>query len=308
MTMLYPHHAARLFGTPLMVDPGKAAAILAGVGGRLVDGAVEIIGAAPVHHVAFAQGRPSMGRLGDQLGHAYEAAGQGDRMLFKVGAAAVIPIEGTLVHKGKYLGTYSGETSYEGVQARVARARRDPSVRGVVFEVDSYGGEAAGAFDTADMIAQLSAEKPTIAILTDFAYSAGYLLASAARQVVLPETGGAGSIGTIMLHAEYSKALEKEGIKVTVLASGAHKGDGYPFDPLPKDVAARYQAALDAGRDLFAAAVGRYRGARLSKAAALATEALDYHGAAAVKAGLADGVVRPSEAFDAFVSIVNRAA
>jgi ClpP class serine protease len=26
----------------------------------------------------------------------------------------------------------------------------------VVFEVDSFGGEAAGAFETADMIAQLS--------------------------------------------------------------------------------------------------------------------------------------------------------
>jgi len=33
---------------------------------------------------------------------------------------------------------------------------------GVVFEVDSLGGELAGAFETADLIARLSAEKPTL--------------------------------------------------------------------------------------------------------------------------------------------------
>jgi ClpP class serine protease len=31
------------------------------------------------------------------------------------------------------------------VQARVARAMRDDAVKGVVFEMDSYGGEVAGA-------------------------------------------------------------------------------------------------------------------------------------------------------------------
>jgi transposase len=64
-----------------------------------------------------------------------------------------------------------------------------------VFEVDSLGGELAGAFETADLIARLSAEKPTLAILTDHALSAGYLLASAARQIIMPEHGRAGSIG-----------------------------------------------------------------------------------------------------------------
>ena len=306
---MLPHIAARLFDVPLMVDAGKAAAIVAALGGRvLADGArITVNGPQPVEHIAFANGRPSqqMGRLGDPLGTMYEQADAGNRMLFRVGAVAVIPIEGTLVHKGKWLGSMSGDTSYEGLQARIARAGRDPSVKAVVFEVDSYGGEVAGAFDTADMIAELSAVKPTLAILTDFAYSAGYLLAAAARQIVLPDTGGAGSIGVVTLHADYSAKLAEDGIKVTVLASGDHKADGNPFEPLAKDVAARIISELDATRNLFTAAVGRYRGARLSKAAAHATQALQYRGEDAVSAGLADGVMRPTDAFAEFTRFIN---
>lgn len=302
MTFLMPRVASRIFDTPLMIDAGKAAAILTGIGGRMVDGGL-VLDVEAVQHVAFSNGRPSMGRLGDPLGSGFEQAGNGHKMLTKIGSTAIIGIEGTLIHKGKWLGMDSGETSYEGLQAQVQRARRDPSVRAVVFEVDSYGGEVAGAFDTADMIAQLSAEKPTLAILTDFALSAGYLLAAAARQVVLPETGGAGSIGVIAMHADFSAQLEKKGVKVTLITSGAHKADGHPAAALGAEVLARYQARVDASRELFAASVGKYRGARLDKAAALKTEALIYSGEDAVAAGLADGVGRPSEMFDRFLSL-----
>ena len=308
MNLLLPQIAARLFNTPLMVDGGKAVAIIAGLGGRLVDGQLIIDGPVPLEHVAFQSGRPSeqMGRLGDPLGSSYEQRGLGDRILTMAGPVAVIAIEGTLVHKGAWLDTYSGETSYEGIQTQVLRAMRDDRVRGVVFEVDSFGGEVSGAFDTAEMIAELSAAKPTIAILTDYALSGGYLLAAAARQIVLPETGYAGSIGVISMHVDYSRAIENDGMRVTVISSGARKADRSPFKPIGADVIARIQDDLDDGRELFAATVAKYRGRRLSKTAALATEADVFRGEAAVEAGLADGVIRPTTAFAEFVDRVQR--
>jgi ClpP class serine protease len=305
MTTLLPHVAARAFNSMLMIEPGKAAAIAEGLGSRILGTRVAVAGAEAVDHVAFSSGE-SMGRLGDQLGRRLEERGAGDRILTVIDHVAVISVEGTLVHKGKWIGSYSGDTSYEGIQTQVMRAAADRSVRGVVFEVDSYGGEAAGAFDTADMISELSAIKPTIAILTDFAYSGGYLLAAAARQIVLPETGGAGSIGVMTMHVDFSKKLESDGVNVTLLSSGARKVDGNPFGPLPPEVASRIRAELDRGRDQFAATVSRYRGGRLSKEAALATEADTFRGEAAVAAGLADGVVRPSEAFETFLAAVNQ--
>jgi ClpP class serine protease len=184
-----PHVAQRVFDTPLLIDAGKAEAFALGLGARICGETIELSGGlGALDHVAGEQ--PLMGRVGDRLGRAYEAARVApyDRL----DGVAIIPIEGTLVQKGAYVGAMSGRTSYQGIQTQVRMAARDPEVKGVVLEVDSMGGEAAGAFDTADMIAELSAQKPTLAILTSIAASAGYLLASAARQIVMPAEGLAG--------------------------------------------------------------------------------------------------------------------
>jgi ClpP class serine protease len=306
MTLWMPHIASRMFNTPLMIDAGKAAAILTGMGGRIVEGGVQFDGVMPIDHVAFAGGRvsDSMGTLGDRLGRAYEKAGEGGRIFDRIGPVALVPIEGTLIHKGAFLGQSSGEMSYQGLQTRIQAIRRDPSVRGVAYEVDTFGGEGAGVFDTAAMMAELSKEKPTLAILNDFAFSAGYLLASTARQIVIPSMGAAGSIGVITMHIDHSAKMEKAGSKVTIISSGKHKGDGHSFGPLEEDVRNKIQARIDHMRDHFAAAVGEFRGARLTKAGALATEADAFTGEDAVKAGLADAVARPSEAFAQFLSLI----
>lgn len=298
--------ASRALNAPLMIHPQKAAAIAIGLGARLTGSELEFAGGVEaVAHVAFDNGRPSMGVLGDRLGRAYDRVSR--KPYDMVGAVAVIPVEGSLVHKGAWVESSSGETSYQGLQAQVSRALADPTVRGVVFEVDSFGGEVAGAFETAGMIHALSQVKPTIAILTDHAYSAGYLMASAARQIVIPETGGAGSIGVITMHVDMSQALEQRGMKVTILSAGEHKADGNPYEPLPDDVAAKIRGRLQEARQLFADTVGRFRGKRFSASAAMATEARDFVGAEAVKAGLVDAMGSPFEAYQAFVSTINRA-
>lgn len=305
MTILRAELAGRIFNTTLLMDGQKALTILSAIGGRIVDGGVVLPDSfSAVDHVAFAPERTTMGRIGDRLGRAIDQRGGAPYDVIE--NIAIIPIEGTLVHKGGYVGSSSGRTSYQGLQTQVVRAARDDRVKGVVFEVDSFGGEAAGAFETADMINQLSSVKPTLSILTDFAFSAGYLMASAARSIVMPENGGAGSIGAVTMHADLSGKLEKDGIKVTVLAAGARKADGNPFGPLPPEVAERSLARLEAGRQTFAAAVGRYRGKRFTKEKALATEADSYTGNEALGLGLVDGLGHGNEAFDLFVKEINR--
>lgn len=295
----------RMFNTPLLYDARKAETVAMALGPRLAGMPVQITnGVGGIDHIAFENGRPSAGRIGDPLGRAYDRKARDP--LDVVEGVAIIGVEGTLVHKGSYVGASSGETSYEGLQTQVARAMQRSDVRGVVFEVDSYGGEVAGAFETADLIYSLSRAKPTIAILTDFAYSAGYLLASQARQIVMPEFGGAGSIGVITMHVDWSRNLANEGIDVTVFTSGEHKADGNPFEPLAADVAARIQTRIDAMRDKFAATVARGRGSRLTKARALKTEAQAYDAAEAVSLGLADGVGNTVAAFNAFIAEINR--
>lgn len=303
--MSLPRIASMALNTPLLIHPGKAAAIAMGLGARLSGGQLVVEDVAVVQHRAFQNGRPSMGVLDDRLGRFFDVRGK--KPYAMDGSVAVIPVEGTLVHKGAWVESDSGETSYQGLQAQVRRAMTDNAVRGVVFEVDSFGGQVAGAFETAEMIHELSQAKPTIAILTDHAYSAGYLMASAARTIVMPETGGIGSIGVITMHVDMSQALERAGYRVTIIAAGQHKADGNAYEPLPEAVADKIMGQIEVARQIFAETVGRFRGSRLSAAEALATEAQDYLGAEGVAAGLADATGSPLETYQAFVSTINGA-
>lgn len=300
--------AQRVFDAPLLMAPGKVAAVLVAIGGRIIDGGVVLEGAEPIDHIAFAHGRPSssLGILGDPLGQRLDR--QGASLPFDmVGRVAIIAIEGTLVHKGGWIGSNSGETSYQGIQTQVQRALQSDAVGGVVFEVDSNGGEAAGAFEAAFAIAELSAAKPTIAILTDNANSGGYLLASAARQIVMPKFGSAGSIGVVAVHLDRSAQLQQMGVKATLIHAGAHKVDANPFEALPPEIATKWQAELEQLRQYFAEVIGTFRGDRFAKAQALATEAETFFGDQAVELGLVDAVGDPNEAFGAFVQAINGA-
>lgn len=302
--MTLPHLAARIFNTPLLMAEAKAAAILIGVGGRLLPGDVEIVGVAAdkvVQHLP----RSQLGVVGDPLG-SWWAENTDAPMSDVVRGVAIIRVEGTLAHKGSYIGARSGITSYEGLQAQISEARRSPAIRAAVIEVDSFGGEVAGAFETAEALFALSAEKPTLAILTDFALSAGYLLASAARRIVIGPTGMAGSIGVILAHVDISQQLAADGVRVTLISAGKHKADGAPTQPLADPVRERLQERAEAVRTLFAKTVGKFRGDRFPAEVALKTEAMEYQGADAVAAGLVDGMAYAAPAFEAFVTAVGR--
>lgn len=306
MTLLMPQIAARVFDTPLLVAPEKAVAFLVGFGGRLVDGGVTFAnGPSPSPHVAFSGDRIDMGVVGNRLGRTLESRGARPYPIYE--GVAVIAVEGTLVHKGGYVGQSSGETSCEGLQAQIAMAGRDPLVKGVVFEVDSLGGESAGIPQTGAMIAALSEAKPTMAILTDASASAAYWLTAPCRQVVMPKLGVVGSIGALIIHLNVSAKMETDGVVATLIQSGARKTEGYPFAALSDQALAARQSRVDLARDTFAEAVGRGRGKRMTKAAALATEAGMFDGPEALRLGLVDAVSEPNDAFEAFVKAVNRA-
>jgi len=122
----------------------------------------------------------------------------------------------------------------------------------------------------------------------------------------MPTFGHAGNIGALILHTDHSGELEQAGIKVTIVKSGAHKTDGNSLEPLPAAERDRMQARVDAVRDQFAAYVGKGRGKRMTKVAALKTEAQTFTAAEALDLGLVDAVGDGQEAFGAFIKETNR--
>ncbi|MCW3784234.1 S49 family peptidase [Defluviimonas salinarum] len=298
------HHtqiAQRVFNTPLMVDPAKALAFLAGLGPRITGGEISVEGFETSVVDQAAATRPARASLfGDGLTHGDEP--ESGHPFAVVDGIAVIEIAGTLVHRGAWIGQSSGLTSYEGIAAQLQAAVSDPAIRGIALDIDSFGGEVAGAFDLADRIRAARAQKPVQAFVAEHALSAGYALASQAERIILPRTGAVGSIGVLAIHSDRSAALDREGVAVTLIHAGAHKVDANPYAPLPEAVRDRIQRELEVVRFFFAETVAAGRGSRLTHAAALATEAAVYRGAGAVAAGLADEVSDPVTAFRTFAA------
>ena len=298
------HHAQiaqRAFNTPLMVDPAKALAFLSGLGPRITGQEITFQGLdveATDQTAASLPARASM--FGNDLAQRHQR--NGTQPFAVVDGIAVIEIAGTLVHRGAWIGQSSGLTSYEGIAAQLQAALADPGVRGIALDVDSFGGEVAGAFDLADRIRAARAQKPVHAFVAEHALSAGYVLASQADRIILPRTGAVGSIGVVALHTDMSGALDQKGIAVTLIHAGSHKIDANPYQPLPEAVHDQMQRELEVVRFLFAETVAAGRGDRLTQVAALATEAAVFRGTDAIAAGLADDLADPVTAFRSFAA------
>lgn len=293
----YPHICQRLFNRPHFIAPDKAEIILSVLAPRI-----------GINSVIRPDGnRTGMKRMGvmDEIELADEESSKHKLFHFHRGIA-YIPVIGTLVNKLGSLDPISGMTGYDGIGTKIAAAGSDPDVRGILFDIDSFGGEAAGTFDLVDQIFGTNARnggKPIWAMATDDSLSAGYFLMSAADHIFLPRTGRLGSIGVVALHADFSKALEQDGIDVTMIFAGDRKVDGNPFEPLPEAVQQEFQASVDRSYDLFVSTVARNRG--ISEGRIRDTQAAIFEGEAAVDAGLADGVASPREVFAAMVAEVN---
>jgi len=294
--MLHARIAARAFNTPLLVEPSKAMAFMSGLGPRILGRQVEIANEDGLEGATAPPARASIiaGNLNERLRQ------HGDAPYPVIDGIAVIEISGVLIHRGGWIGESSGQTSYEGIAAQIEAAASDPSVRGVALEIDSFGGEVAGVFDLADRIRALRRDKPVWAFVAEHAFSAGYALASQASRILLPRTGAVGSIGVVVMHADLSGQLDRDGVRVTLIHAGSHKVDGNPYAPLPESVRDDIQSEIDVLRFLFAETVAAGRAGRLSQDAALATEAAIYRGTDAAAAGLADEVTDLARGFAGF--------
>ena len=280
--MRFEFLAQRLFNTTLAITPRKAEVIVAALSERL---GIARLGA---RHLAS-----------DDTELGYAEPQSRDAGYDICGGVAIIPVQGTLVKKLGTLRPYSGMTGYDGIRQNFLMALADPDVKAIMLDIDSPGGEVAGCFDLVDQIYAARGQKPVWAILNECAYSAAYAIASAADRITVPRTGGTGSIGVIWMHIDWSRALDEDGMKVTLVKFGARKAEGNECEPLSETALAAAQYDIDAVGRLFAATVARNRG--IDVADVIATEAATYQGERGVALGLADAVMAPDAAFRSLV-------
>jgi ClpP class serine protease len=244
-----------------------------------------------------------MASFGDQTENT-----KGDPGYDVVNGVAVIEIGGVLMQKTGLLRSWGGYvTGYDGIRASFLNAVADEKVNGIVFDIDSPGGDVAGCFDLVDTIYNARGNKPIVAICSESAYSAAYAIASAADFISVPRTGGCGSIGVITMLLDQSKALENYGLSVHFVRYGKQKAaeSRAQLTGVSDDVLASVQADVDRMGALFVETVARNRG--LSKKAVKSQEAACFSGDLGISAGLADAVASPDAAFAAFLADLDAA-
>lgn len=179
------------------------------------------------------------------------------------GDVVVIPVVGAMT-RGSSWGNYFSNTFIMGMLASIAE---NDSKKGVILEFDTGGGTVDSLDEFAAQVQATMRQKPVVAS-TNFCASAGYYIASQCSEVIMRPSVVAqiGSIGTIMVYADYSKMLEKEGINIQIFRStgSVDKAKMNGVEPLDDTTKADVQKMLDACNKQFKGAVRTGRGAKLT--------------------------------------------
>jgi protease IV len=170
------------------------------------------------------------------------------------GTGAVVTGEGGSNVRG------SPQLAAETVSRAFHDAAEDPSIRAIIFRVDSPGGSPLASDIVWRATQQARAKgKPVVASFSDVAASGGYYAACGVDAIVAEPTTLTGSIGVFVLRPIVGGLLDKLGIGVASLTRGAHADLLLSTQPLKPDTRALVQTEVKAVYDLFVSRVAEGR-------------------------------------------------
>lgn len=168
---------------------------------------------------------------------------------------ALIQISGTMMKaKSKYGGTSTVRT-----RQAIRTAANDPKVGGIMLSIDSPGGTVAGTHDLADDFRRAGMMKPTAAHTSDLMASAALYVGTQAGRLTAGPAAEVGSIGTVAVVEDSSKAAEMAGVKVHVVSTGPYKGAFADGAPVTAEHLSHLQDRVNESADMFISAVAQGR-------------------------------------------------
>ena len=152
------------------------------------------------------------------------------------------------------------------VAKQLDRAFAWPRARAIALLINSPGGSAVQSHLIFQRIRQLAAEKErtVIAFVEDVAASGGYMIASAADEIIADPSSIVGSIGVIGASFGFAKLIDKIGVERRIYTSGTNKAMLDPFLPENPEHVARLKAIQEDIHASFIDLVKSRRGAKLT--------------------------------------------
>jgi len=179
---------------------------------------------------------------------------------------AVLPLYGVVTQRGNMVDDISGpgSSSTQQFTSVLRQMLADDTVGQILIDIDSPGGSVYGVAELASEIVKARAQKPVIAVANSLAASAAYWIGCSASEFYVTPGGEVGSIGVWQAHFDYSKALEEDGVKPTLISAGKFKVEGNPYVPLDEQAQAFMQSRVDDYYNAFVEAVAIGRGVSIN--------------------------------------------
>jgi ClpP class serine protease len=203
-------------------------------------------------------------------------------------SVAVIPIMGTLTEYGSW-----GTTSLAEISQQFDAAMRSSSVGSIVLAFDSPGGTVPGVPELAAKIRKSrNLGKQIVSVAASEAASAALWIATAAGKFYMQPSAEAGSLGVWAMHVDESKALEQEGLDVTLIVSeqSPRKVAAHPFAPLSNEDRNELQRRVNQTAEWFIEDMAKNRNVSTSTVRSRFGRGDMLRSEEAVAVGLSDGI------------------
>lgn len=155
----------------------------------------------------------------------------------------------------------NNEIGSEGTSKAIRKARRDSTIKAIVFRINSGGGSALASEVIWREVELANKVKPVIISMGDVAASGGYYIAAPATAILASPTTITGSIGVFGMYMNVQKLKEKKlGLNVDVVKTNEHSDFGTANRALTAEERAVAQQNVEETYSTFIGHVAQGRG------------------------------------------------
>ena len=208
----------------------------------------------------------------------------------KADKVAILPLQGLIVQKESWITKYGLGTSTETFGKWFDLVINDDSISKVIIDINSHGGSVYGVQELADKIRGARGIKPIVAVANSLMASAAYWIGSSADVVYASPSADVGSVGVYMVHADFSKQLENEGVTVNFISAGKYKTEGNAYSPLTEEAKSYLQKSVDDTYSMFVGSIAKSRNVTKSSVISNYGEGRVLGAKDALQAGIIDGI------------------
>jgi protease-4 len=201
--------------------------------------------------------------------------------------AALIHIDGEIL-SGTSGGYQPGYVFSDDVTSQIEEISKNPSIKAIIFEINSPGGSAVGSSEIAYAVYKArTSGKKTVALIRESGASGAYWIASACDHVIAHPMAITGSVGVLASYLEFSGLLDRFNITYEQLNGGVYKDTMSPYRELGDRERAILQNKVNMIHSLFLNQVAQSRNLSADTVKEIST-GMFYLGTEAKDLGLVD--------------------